>query len=152
MKQVQEAALWKVVGRELFDVGASQQTEVDGSLEKPNSHPIESGFGPLMLRGSAPRTYGPQVLVQFFRANTIGAGFVCWEQPILEEVAEQKLIACHVPEENRSPFIEAAATAGKNRERAVRALNIEAPIQHLGDVAKPCLALGPDEVRLSKAI
>jgi hypothetical protein len=74
------------------------------------------------------------------------------EQPRLDEVANEKLIAGHVPEKQRLPFVERDAVLGEHDQRPVTSSRIEPSVQDLGDVPKPRRAASANEVLSTKAV
>ena len=93
-----------------------------------------------------------QIVVQLFGPHAKRPGIVGGEEPVLQKVPHEELVARDVPEEERLPLLEIAVVLRQNDERAVSSVRIEASVQDLGHVAKPGGAAGADEVLISEAI
>ena len=104
-----------------------------------------------MFGGAAALAHAAQVFEEVGRLHAIGARVVGGEQPVDEKVSEEELVARHVPEEKRLPLLEGAASAGEQNESAVAAAGIEAPVEDLGHVAQPGVALRADVVLAREA-
>ena len=63
--------------------------------------------------------------------EAVGAGLVLRVEPVDEEVADEELVARHVPEEERLPDLAVAAALRELDERAVATLGVEAAVEHL---------------------
>jgi hypothetical protein len=112
---------------------------------------LRSASAGVLGGGAALRDAG-EVGHHLLRAKAEGAGLPRGEQPALEEVAHEELVAGHVPEEEGLPLLEVAAALREHDQRAIAALRIEATVQDLGDVAEPLVARRADGVLLAEAI
>jgi hypothetical protein len=152
VQQVEEAPLRQVERDELLGDGAAQQAEVDRDLEEARGDALRGLLGPRVLGRAAALADVAEVLLDVLGVDAEGARVVRREEPRLEEVADEELVARHVPEEQRLPLLDGQAMLREHDERTVAAGGIEAAVQHLGDVAEPRGAARADEVLLAQAV
>ncbi len=66
-----------------------------------------------------------KVLVKVLGPNAIGARYKGREKPVGQKIAQQELVARHVPKEYRLPFVDGASILCQEDERTITSAGIE---------------------------
>jgi hypothetical protein len=98
-----------------------------------------------VLNFAAPEPNTADMFVNIFRPDAIGTRSKSREEPVNQEISEQKLVASHVPKQNWLPFFNGEAALSQSHKCPIAIAWVESSVQDKNKIPQPSSGIGTDE-------